>query len=180
MVGKSQSYKGNRISPLQFVMLLMLREKPMYGYELLKTLRERFEGVWTPQTGSVYPALKRLEEHGLLRSTIKDDTEYYALTQEGENFAEEGTTEIPGDMQFMIRYFQILDGAASGSKGRSPQRPDHVFSRFFDQEASAEDRIKLLRSARETLMSRMAIVQTELEELEKKAKTERGDQEWEQ
>jgi hypothetical protein len=26
----------------------------------------------------------------------------------------------------------------------------------------------------------MAIVQTELEELEKKAKTERGDQEWEQ
>jgi DNA-binding PadR family transcriptional regulator len=86
MVGKSQSYKGNRISPLQFVMLLMLREKPMYGYELLKTLREEFEGVWTPQTGSVYPALKRLEDHGLVHSTVKDGTEYYALAPEGEDF----------------------------------------------------------------------------------------------
>jgi DNA-binding PadR family transcriptional regulator len=177
MVGKSQSYKGNRISPLQFVMLLMLREKPMYGYELLKTLREEFEGVWTPQTGSVYPALKRLEDHGLVHSTVKDGTEYYALAREGEDFVAEGTTEIPGDMQFMIRYFQILDRAASGQRGQSLERPEHAFSRMFDQErVSTEDRLKMLHSARETLMSRLAIVQTELEELEKKVRTEKGDQ----
>ena len=43
-------------------MLVLLENKPLYGYELLKVLRDRFEGVWTPQTGTVYPALKRLEE----------------------------------------------------------------------------------------------------------------------
>jgi aromatic ring hydroxylase len=48
---------------------------------------------------------------------------------------------------------------------------------MFDQErVSTEDRLKMLRSARETLMSRLAIVQTELEELEKKVRTEKGDQ----
>jgi DNA-binding PadR family transcriptional regulator len=174
MVGRGHRYKGNRISPLQFVMLLMLRQKPMYGYELLKTLSEEFEGVWTPQTGSVYPALKKLEEHGLVRSTMKDETEYYCLSNEGENFILEGVSEVPGDIQFMIRYFQILDKAASGSRRKSPE--EHAFSRMFDQgRVGSRERLRMLRSAREMLLSRLATMQTELEALEKKIGTRKGD-----
>jgi len=53
-------YKGNRISPSQLIMLVKLADRPMYGYELLKALREDYQGVWDPQTGAVYPALRRL------------------------------------------------------------------------------------------------------------------------
>ena len=173
MVGRGHTYKGNRISPLQFVMLLMLRKKAMYGYELLKTLCEEFEGVWTPQTGSVYPALKKLEEHGLVRSTMKGETEYYCLSDEGENFILEGVTQLPGDIQFMVRYFQILDKAASGLRRKSPE--EQVFFRMFDEErVDPRERLKMLRSMREDLISKLAEVQTELEALDKKIGTRKG------
>ncbi|MDD1768881.1 MAG: PadR family transcriptional regulator [Methanomassiliicoccales archaeon] len=173
MVGRGHNYKGNRISPLQFVMLLMLRKKPMYGYELLKTLSEEFEGVWTPQTGSVYPALKKLEEHGLVRSTMKGETEYYCLSDEGENFILEGVTELPGDIQFMVRYFQILDKAASGLRRKSPE--ERVFFRMFDEErVDPREKLKIMRSMREDLVSKLAEVQTELEALEKRVGARKG------
>jgi len=154
-------------------MLLMLRKKAMYGYELLKTLCEEFEGVWTPQTGSVYPALKKLEEHGLVRSTMKGETEYYCLSDEGENFILEGVTQLPGDIQFMVRYFQILDKAASGLRRKSPE--EQVFFRMFDEErVDPRERLKMLRSMREDLISKLAEVQTELEALDKKIGTRKG------
>ena len=35
-------------------MLVILRKGPMYGYEVLKVLREEFQGFWEPQTGAMY------------------------------------------------------------------------------------------------------------------------------
>ncbi len=51
MMGKPHMYKGNRISPSQLIMLIKLADRPMYGYELLKALREDYQGLWDPQTG---------------------------------------------------------------------------------------------------------------------------------
>ncbi len=45
MEKKGPQQKVGRVSPLQSVILILLRQKPMYGYELLKALREEFEGV---------------------------------------------------------------------------------------------------------------------------------------
>lgn len=174
MVGRGHTYKGNRISPLQFVMLIMLKQKPMYGYELLKTLGEEFAGVWTPQTGSVYPALKKLEEHGLIRSAMKGETEYYCLSAEGEDFIEKGVTDLPGDIQFMVRYFQILDRAASGMRKKTSE--ERAFCGMFDEErADPKERLKMLRSMREDLFSRLAELQAELEASEKKIGKKKGD-----
>jgi len=171
MVGKGHYYKGKRISPLQFAMLILLKEKAMYGYELLKALRDEFEGVWTPQTGSVYPALKRLDEHGLVRSDMRDGTEYYSLTVEGEGFVAEGLMDFPGDIQFMSRYFQMIDRAATVMRGDKPTIRPHPFSQMFEQDRiSTEERLRMLRSAREDLVSRLTAVQTELEELEEESK----------
>jgi len=43
MMGRGHEYKGNRVSISQFMMMVMLRKGPMYGYELLKALRKAFE-----------------------------------------------------------------------------------------------------------------------------------------
>jgi DNA-binding PadR family transcriptional regulator len=68
---------------MQLVILILLRDRPMYGYEVLKELRDRFEGVGTPKTGSIYPSLKRLEEHGLISSEKRDGTDYYHISDKG-------------------------------------------------------------------------------------------------
>lgn len=112
MIGKGYVYKGARISPSQFLMMVMLRHGPMYGYELLKTMREEFAGMWEPKTGAFYPALKRLEEHKLVTIDNRDGKDYYSLTMEGEEWMWINVETISKEVRFLSRYVEILSQAA--------------------------------------------------------------------
>src|SRR5580704_12862436 len=47
---------------LQLIVLLLLKERPRHGYEIIKELEDRSSGIYTPSPGVVYPALTYLEE----------------------------------------------------------------------------------------------------------------------
>ena len=52
---------------VEIVVLGLLAEEPMYGYDLLERFRERGMAVWTELSrASVYQVLKRLERDGLV------------------------------------------------------------------------------------------------------------------
>lgn len=172
MMAKGHEYKGKRISPLQFVMLATLKEKPMYGYELLKSLREQFEGVWSPQTGTVYPALKRLEDHGLVNSEKKQGTEYYILTEEGKTFLSDYIKQVPGDIQFVTRYFEILERVSKELKEGDSTESEithnkALMERMFEDQMDPKERLNVLKSMREFHVKRITEIQIELEEIEK-------------
>ena len=59
------------ISPIQLLLLVQMKHGPKYGYEMLTNIREEFNGVWEPQTGTIYPALKNLESKGLMFPDFK-------------------------------------------------------------------------------------------------------------
>ncbi len=40
----------------------------MYGYELIRELEKRFSGYWIPKTGTIYPALDKIESEELVTS----------------------------------------------------------------------------------------------------------------
>ncbi len=40
----------------------------MYGYELIRELEKRFSGYWRPKTGTIYPALDKIESEELVTS----------------------------------------------------------------------------------------------------------------
>ena len=61
---RSERVKGH----LDLVLLGVLADGPGHGYAVISALRERSSGVIDLQEGSVYPALHRLEDHGLLAS----------------------------------------------------------------------------------------------------------------
>jgi PadR family transcriptional regulator, regulatory protein PadR len=64
--------KADRIrGHLDLVLLGALRDQPGHGYEVITALRERSRGVLDLPEGSVYPALHRLEDQGLLVSEWK-------------------------------------------------------------------------------------------------------------
>ena len=48
------------------LILKLLEEKEMYGYEMIETLRERSENVFELKAGTLYPLLHSLEENGAL------------------------------------------------------------------------------------------------------------------
>jgi DNA-binding PadR family transcriptional regulator len=184
MEKKGQQQKIGRVSPLQSVMLILLRQKPMYGYELLKALREEFEGVWSPQTGTIYPAVKRLEERRLVLVEKRDGTDYYSLTEKGEDELQEFVRHTPSDLGFMIRYFQILDKAAKEIVGSSPLagiEPLVVegpgFSNMFEMDRmTPHEKLSMLKKAREKHLTKLAFMQNEVEEIERKLHDKKNEQ----
>jgi len=63
--------------------LLLLWERPMHGYELITEMTERSAGRWQPSPGTIYPALGRMAEHGLIESEEVDGKRRYSLTDRG-------------------------------------------------------------------------------------------------
>jgi len=57
--------KGN----LDLLLLSVLSAGPAHGYSIISALRERSEGTFDLPEGTIYPALHRLEEAGLLASS---------------------------------------------------------------------------------------------------------------
>jgi DNA-binding PadR family transcriptional regulator len=51
---------------LRLYLLALLESGPKHGYELIKALKERFGGTYSPSAGTIYPRLGKLEEEGLV------------------------------------------------------------------------------------------------------------------
>ncbi len=70
------------------VILALLLERPMYGYEILVTLTDRGSGEFEFKQGTLYPLLYRLEREGWIRGEwVEPPTgkkrKVYSLTAEG-------------------------------------------------------------------------------------------------
>ena len=48
------------------LLLCLVEQQPMYGYQILKELERRSEGYFKFKEGTLYPALHRLEKSGLI------------------------------------------------------------------------------------------------------------------
>src|SRR4051794_27621828 len=74
------------------IVLGLLKDRPMHGYEIIRQLEEKSHGFWRPSPGSIYPTLQMLEDQGLVTSREEDGKKVYALTPEGEQKAEEAVS----------------------------------------------------------------------------------------
>ncbi len=74
---------------LEMVLLKLLSERPMYGYELVSTLEERGGQEFQIKEGTLYPVLYRLENAGFIEprwETLERGVprKYYRLTDQGK------------------------------------------------------------------------------------------------
>ena len=61
------------------LLLKLLEEKDMYGYEMIEALRERSQNVFELKAGTLYPLLHNLEEKGKkILDEKKDEWELYS------------------------------------------------------------------------------------------------------
>lgn len=73
---------------ISYLVLELLEEKPRYGYEILKEIREISGGHWEPSYGSVYPILYKFEEKGWAERIEREDEpdrKYFELTDAGRD-----------------------------------------------------------------------------------------------
>lgn len=72
----------------KYIILQHLKDKPGYGYEIIRALEERFHSFYVPSPGSVYPTLQMLEEMGYITGAERDGKKVYTITGEGIKFLE--------------------------------------------------------------------------------------------
>ena len=62
---------------------MLLDEGPRHGYEVIQELESRFNGLYSPSAGTVYPRLAKLEEEGLVQRTDEGRKATYSITDAG-------------------------------------------------------------------------------------------------
>lgn len=78
---------------MKFALLELLRERPMYGYEMIKALEEKSGGFYTPSPGSIYPTLQMLEERGLVTAEEVEGKKVYKISEAGNTLLNERQQE---------------------------------------------------------------------------------------
>ncbi|MEV6978289.1 PadR family transcriptional regulator [Kitasatospora sp. NPDC093806] len=68
---------------LRLYLLKLLDEAPRHGYEVIRLLEERFQGLYAPSAGTVYPRLAKLEQEGLVAHSSEGGRKVYRLTDAG-------------------------------------------------------------------------------------------------
>lgn len=79
------------------LLLQLLSEKDMYGYEMIETLRNRSQNVFELKAGTLYPLLHGLEGKNYLESYEREaggkTRKYYKITKAGNKCLEEKKKE---------------------------------------------------------------------------------------
>lgn len=68
---------------LRLYLLKLLDEAPRHGYEVIRLLEERFQGLYAPSAGTVYPRLAKLEAEGLVTHASEGGRKVYSITDAG-------------------------------------------------------------------------------------------------
>jgi len=73
---------------VDLLILRILTRQPLHGWGISKRIQELSGKILSVQQGTLYPALQRLEQRGLIHAAWKDTnlgrtTRFYSLTREG-------------------------------------------------------------------------------------------------
>ncbi|MFD9406655.1 helix-turn-helix transcriptional regulator [Streptomyces sp. NPDC059989] len=87
---------------LRLYLLKLLDEAPRHGYEVIRLLEERFQGLYAPSAGTVYPRLAKLEAEGLVTYATEGGRKVYSITEAGRAELADRSGEL-ADLELEIR-----------------------------------------------------------------------------
>lgn len=100
---------------IEMLLLKLLSEGDMYGYQLSQELKKRSNGNYTILEGSMYPILYRLEEKKYIscydqKVGIRQTRVYYHLEESGLEYFK----ELNNTYRSLIDIIEFLLGSATG------------------------------------------------------------------
>lgn len=79
------------------LILTLLQERPLYGYELIKELEQRSQGVFSLKEGTLYPILHAMESEHWVEAYWQEvdgrNRKYYRIMEEGQQKLQEKKSE---------------------------------------------------------------------------------------
>jgi DNA-binding PadR family transcriptional regulator len=101
-------YKEIKRSFLRYIVLKIIKDKPIHGYDIMKTVELLSKGHWSPSAGSIYPILENLESKGFIQSKETDRRKVYSITPAGMEALDHMTQEKLELLKEMSRLINIV------------------------------------------------------------------------
>ncbi|TQJ41478.1 DNA-binding PadR family transcriptional regulator [Arthrobacter sp. SLBN-112] len=94
---------------LRLYLLALLEGGPKHGYQLIKALKDRFGGTYSPSAGTIYPRLGKLEEDGLVATERAGRRTNYRITADGLAELDRRREDVAGVEHDIAASLQRLD-----------------------------------------------------------------------
>jgi DNA-binding PadR family transcriptional regulator len=104
---------------LKYVILELLRDRPMHGYEVMRDLEDRSSGCYSASPGSVYPTLQLLEDEGYVRSEQENGRKIYSITDEGRAFLDQNRDRVEDILERVAGFARHFSDSAMSDLTRS-------------------------------------------------------------
>jgi DNA-binding PadR family transcriptional regulator len=140
---------------LRLLVLLLARNKPVHGYEIMKQVEQLTGGEWVPAHSMIYKLLESLKKEGYLtrQKDYKGEVErrLYTITDKGTTLLKEAVTNMTRLMSTMVTL----------------QRPPPAFllPQLLLQEVPPNERRVLLTQMRDAMRAHLAEIEEELAKL---------------
>ena len=155
---------------LRLYLLKLLEGGPKHGYELMRLLQERFQGLYAPSAGSIYPRLAKLEEEGLVSRVAEGNRMAYTLT-------EAGRAELTARADELEALDREIQSSVADLTGLADQLQEQISGGLRDIRKQLREQTRQVRSgARAVGASRPSLPETEelLRKLEEFTNEARG------
>lgn len=96
--GRGRGGRAGR-GDLRHVVLSLLDQEPMHGYQIITIINDRTEGNWSPSPGAIYPTLSMLEDEGLITISTQSGRKMAQLTIEGQQLVAENSATWGGILE---------------------------------------------------------------------------------
>lgn len=111
MSTRDQMRKGSTT----LLILSLLADEPMYGYQIIQELQQRSDGYFEMKEGLLYPLLHRMKRDGLLSSEWRSPDgarrrKYYTITSSGHR-------ELKQQSQEWQTFIDQMQNVLSGLEG---------------------------------------------------------------
>ena len=105
---------------LRLYLLSLLNEGPRHGYEVIQDLEHRFNGLYSPSAGTVYPRLAKLEEEGLVERSDEGRKAIYRITDAGREEVlarQDDLSSLESDLDLSVR--ELAEQVRSRVRGQT-------------------------------------------------------------
>ncbi len=158
--------------------LILLNKKPSHGYELMKEIKDRTQGIWSPTPGGIYPVLRSLEKDRYIKGEWSSQKnrriKTYRITQLGQAIlkkALEKQKEIIDNMTGLFKDFSVDVLEIPRDNLQIPQMPT-PFSPFLEDDES-QNKLQSLEQQRNHAIQAIKRHQERLDEINRQLAEQR-------
>ena len=174
-IAASNWLKETQKGYIRIATLILLSKKPHHGYELMKEIKIRTKGFWTPTAGGMYPILKDLQKsgyvHGEWDAKTRRRKRIYKITKTGKAVLRRALAkenQLAANMRNLFAEYMKSVLEVESKPDLPLSMPSPLAELLRETDEKEEDTIRRLEEQRRQIQGIIERLQGHLETIEKR------------